>query len=86
MPPGSPPATTDADVAGLLLYEPSGLSLVPPYRRGRIPVIFIHGLWSSPRSWSPMDEAMQADPALGDRYQFQAFGYALEEFGDPIVS
>src|SRR5205823_2804171 len=46
VPPGPPPATTDADVAGLLRDEPTGLSLLRPYRRGRIPVIFIHGLWS----------------------------------------
>src|SRR5712675_779295 len=38
VPPGPPPATTDADVAGLLRYEPTGLSLLRPYRRGRIPV------------------------------------------------
>ena len=81
MPPGPPPATTDADVAGLHRYEPTGLSILRPYRRGRIPVIFIHGLWSSPWSWSPMVEALEADPALRDRYQFWAFGYST---GDPI--
>jgi pimeloyl-ACP methyl ester carboxylesterase len=81
VPPGPAPARTDADVAGLLRYEPTGLSLLSPYRRGRIPVILIHGLWSSPWSWSPMVEALEADPALRDRYQFWTFGYST---GDPI--
>ena len=81
MPPGPPPATPDADVARLFRYEPTGLSLLRPYRRGRVPVVFVHGLWSSPWSWAPMVEALEADPALRDRYQFWTFGYST---GDPI--
>ena len=72
----------DADVAGLLRYEPTGLSLLQPYRRGRAPVVFVHGLWSSPWSWSPMVEALEDDPVLRDRYQFWTFGYST---GDPIL-
>ena len=82
MPPGPSAATTDADLAGLHRYEPTGLSILRPYRRGRIPVVFVHGLWSGPWSWSPMVEALEADPALRDRYQFWAFGYST---GDPIL-
>ena len=81
-PQGPPAAMPDADVAGLLRYEPTGLSLLQPYRRGRVPVVFVHGLWSSPWSWSPMVEALEADPALRDRYQFWVFGYST---GDPIL-
>src|SRR4051812_37600712 len=77
----SPTVMTDADVAEPIRYEPRGLSLLRPYRRGRVPVIFVHGLWSGPWSWSPMVEALEADPALRDRYQFWTFGYAT---GDPI--
>src|SRR6478672_10458683 len=76
VPPGPPPATTGADVAGLLRYEPTGLSLLRPYRRGRVPVVFVHGLWSGPWSWAPMVEALEADPDLRDRYQFWTFGYS----------
>jgi pimeloyl-ACP methyl ester carboxylesterase len=81
VPPGPTPATNEADVAGLLRYEPTGLSLLQPYRRGRVPVVFVHGLWSSPWSWAPMVKALEADPALRDRYQFWTFGYST---GDPI--
>ena len=47
----------------------------------RIPVVFIHGLWSSPWSWHAMIGELEADPSLGDRYQFWTFGYST---GDPI--
>jgi len=70
------------DVARLFRYEPTGLSLLQPYRRGQIPVVFVHGLWSNPWSWSPMVEVLEADVELRDRYQFWTFGYST---GDPIV-
>jgi pimeloyl-ACP methyl ester carboxylesterase len=80
-PPGPSTAKQDTDVAGLFRYEPTGLSLLQPYRRGRIPVVFVHGLWSNPWSWSPMVKALEADAGLRDRYQFWTFGYST---GDPI--
>jgi pimeloyl-ACP methyl ester carboxylesterase len=80
-PSGPPAAMSDAAVTGPLRYKPTGLSLLRPYRRGRVPVIFIHGLWSGSWSWSPMIEALGDDPALRDRYQFWTFGYTT---GDPI--
>jgi pimeloyl-ACP methyl ester carboxylesterase len=69
------------DVAGLFCYESTGISLLQPYQRGQIPVVFVHGLWSSPWSWSPMVEALEADRELANRYQFWTFGYST---GDPI--
>ena len=44
--------------------QPAGLALARPYSRGKIPVILIHGLGSSPKSWAPMIEALEADPSL----------------------
>jgi pimeloyl-ACP methyl ester carboxylesterase len=79
--PGPAPARADADVAGLFRFEPTGLSLVRPYRRGRMPVVLIHGLWSNPWSWARMIEDLEADAALRDRYQFWTFGYST---GDPL--
>ena len=73
---------TAARVAGTSFRcELTGLSFLRPYRRGRIPVILVHGLWSGPWSWSSMIEALEADPAIRDRYQFWTFGYST---GDPI--
>jgi pimeloyl-ACP methyl ester carboxylesterase len=65
----------------LLRYEPTGLSLVSPYARGKIPVLFIHGLWATPCSWHPMIAALEEDPAIKEKYQFWTFGYST---GDPI--
>ena len=58
-----------------------GFRLLRPYERGKVPVVFVHGLWSNPCSWSRMIEALEADPALRDRYQFWTFGYST---GDPL--
>ena len=61
--------------------EPTGLSPVRPYVRGKTPVVFVHGLWASPSCWRPMIEALAADPAIDGRFQFWTFGYAT---GNPI--
>jgi pimeloyl-ACP methyl ester carboxylesterase len=75
------PAKPVAAIADLLRYEPTGLSLLRPYTRGTIPVVFIHGLWSNPWSWDRMIAELETDPSLADRYQFWTFGYST---GDPI--
>ena len=75
------PAKADADFAGLFRFEPTGLSLLRPYRRGSIPVVMIHGLWSNPWSWARMIEDLEADAALRNRYQLWTYGYST---GDPL--
>ncbi len=80
-PSGRSPSRVNLDVVGLFRFEPTGLSLLQPYHRGKTPVVFIHGLWASPWSWSRMIETLEADPALRDRYQFWTFGYST---GDPL--
>lgn len=75
------PARADTDVACLFRFEPTGLCLLRPYKHGKIPVVFVHGLWANPWSWSRMIESLEADAALCDRYQFWTFGYST---GDPI--
>jgi pimeloyl-ACP methyl ester carboxylesterase len=52
------------------LSEKTGIYLIHPYRPGKIPVLFIHGLVSSPGMWVPMFNELRADPVLRDRYQF----------------
>jgi pimeloyl-ACP methyl ester carboxylesterase len=74
-------ARADRDVVALFRFEPTGLSLLRPYRRGKAPVVFVHGLWANPWSWSRMIASLEADAALCDRYQFWTFGYST---GDPI--
>jgi pimeloyl-ACP methyl ester carboxylesterase len=65
----------------LLRYEPTGLSLASPFARGKIPVVFIHGLWSTPASWHRMIASLEGDAGIREKYQFWTFGYST---GDPI--
>ena len=78
---GRSSSRADTDVVSLFRFEPTGLSLLRPYQRGKTPVVFVHGLWANPWSWSRMIESLEADTALRDRYQFWTFGYST---GDPI--
>ena len=66
---------------GSVGYEPVGLSVRHGYARGKVPVVFIHGMWATPRSWDAMIAALEADPGLNDAYQFWTFGYST---GDAI--
>ncbi len=58
-----------------------GLSLLQPYRPGKIPVVLAHGLLASPVVWAETLNELSNDPTLADRYQFWFFLYAS---GEPI--
>jgi hypothetical protein len=47
-----------------------------PYRRGQIPVVFIHGTGSSAGRWANLINDLQSDPVLREGYQFWSFSYA----------
>ena len=51
------------------------LILLEPYQRGKIPVVFVHGLLSDPLTWVDLYDTIRVDPELQDRYQFWAFQY-----------
>ncbi len=42
----------------------AGVYALDPYQPGKIPVVLIHGVWSSPKVWAPMLATLRADPAL----------------------
>lgn len=52
-----------------------GIYLTQPFDPHKIPVVFIHGLWSSPVTWMEMLNDLQAQPAIRDRYQFWFYFY-----------
>ena len=54
---------------------PSDVYLMQPYRPGCIPVVFVHGTFSSPIWWAEMVNALAADPLLSRRCQFWYFIY-----------
>ena len=61
----------------------AGLYMLEPYRPGKIPVVLIHGVWSSPRAWIQALNELRGDPAIRDRYQFWLFLYPT---GNPVTA
>ncbi len=53
----------------------SGIYLVEPYQPGKIPILFVHGLLSSPETWAPLYNDLLADPRIRERYQFWFYLY-----------
>lgn len=45
------------------------------YDPERIPVIFVHGLDSTPATWTPLINAMRDDPEIRKHYQIWVFSY-----------
>lgn len=59
-----------------------GLHMLHPYERGKIPVVMIHGLGSSPMAWGRVVNELRGDPALRSRYQFWMYMYPT---GNPFM-
>jgi pimeloyl-ACP methyl ester carboxylesterase len=59
------------------------LILHQPYDPDRIPVVFVHGTFSSPVTWAEMANSITADPILRRRYQIWSYVYGS---GNPILS
>ncbi len=53
----------------------SGLYMLEPYQPGKIPVLMVHGLWSSPLTWMQMFNDLRSDPNIRSRYQFWFYLY-----------
>ena len=64
---------------GLLRPGPAagraGLMLIRPYEPGKIPVVMVHGLASSPLAWVAMVNDLLRDPRIQERYQFMLYMY-----------
>ena len=52
-----------------------GLYMVQPYEPGKIPVLFIHGMWSSPMTWMEMFNDLRSSPDIRQHYQFWFYLY-----------
>jgi hypothetical protein len=64
------------------MMEKTGLYFLEPYDPSRIPVVFVHGLMSSPFTWIKTINGLQQDPEVRKHYQPWVFGYAT---GNPIL-
>jgi pimeloyl-ACP methyl ester carboxylesterase len=56
--------------------------MLDPYQPGKIPVVFVHGLASSPLAWTNALNDLRADPEMRKRYQFWMFFYST---GNSII-
>ena len=54
---------------------PAGLLLIRPYEPGKIPVVMVHGLASSPLAWVAMVNDLLLDPRIQDHFQFMLSMY-----------
>jgi pimeloyl-ACP methyl ester carboxylesterase len=60
----------------------AGLLMAAPYDPKKIPVVFVHGLLSSPFAWRNLVNSLMLDPEIRRHYQFWVFSYAT---GNPIA-
>ncbi|HYW79442.1 MAG TPA: alpha/beta hydrolase [Thermoguttaceae bacterium] len=52
-----------------------GLYMIQPYEPGKIPVLLVHGLWSSPMTWMEMFNDLRSSREIRERYQFWFYLY-----------
>lgn len=71
--------TQFVNLSGLIKYEKfsehMGLFRISAFDPEKIPIVFIHGLKSTPNTWNNTLNEMMADPVVRDRYEFWTFGY-----------
>jgi pimeloyl-ACP methyl ester carboxylesterase len=60
----------------------TGLYFLQPYDPDRIPVVFVHGLISTPFAWVQTINGLLADPEIRKHYQFWVFAYPT---GNPVL-
>ncbi len=62
--------------------EIAGLYMLEPFDPDRVPVVFIHGLRSSPMVWREMVNDLKGDPEIRAHYQFWFYLYPT---GNPFA-
>ncbi len=58
-----------------LAPELYGMYMLEPYNPAKIPVVMVHGLWSSPITWVQMFNDLRANPDIHANYQFWFYSY-----------
>ena len=59
--------------------EARGLYMLDPYDPDKIPVVMVHGVWSSLITWMEMFNDLRGSPEIRDRYQFWFYLYPTGE-------
>lgn len=69
----------ELSTAGLLFPDAAkdlqGLYMLEPYQPDKIPVVMVHGLWSSPVTWMEMFNDLRSLPEIRRHYQFWFYLY-----------
>ncbi len=81
------PVMTDTNLITTMLNpdkqeEITGLYLLEPYNPEKIPVVFVHGLMSSPETWIRMINFLRHYPYVRKNYQFWFYKYSS---GNPVL-
>lgn len=77
----SQPSLDDTNLSTLGLLKPEkienrqGLYMLEPFQEDKIPVVMVHGLWSSPVTWMEMFNDLRSDPLVREHYQFWFYLY-----------
>ncbi len=77
----SQPEMDDSKISTLGFLQPekikklTGLYMLEPFRADKIPVVMVHGLWSSPATWMEMFNDLRSDPVMRANYQFWFYLY-----------
>lgn len=73
------PSVRKLDTLGLVHVDKArkfaGLYMVQPYHPDKIPVLMIHGLYSSPMTWLEAFNDLRSNPEFRERYQFWFYLY-----------
>jgi pimeloyl-ACP methyl ester carboxylesterase len=57
------------------------LVALEPHRKGRMPIVLVHGTASSPARWADLINDLLEDPRIRENFEFWAFSYSS---GNPI--
>ena len=56
-------------------YIKTSIFYMQPYEPDKIPLVLVHGTFSSPVAWAEMVNTLRADPVINQRYQIWNFFY-----------
>lgn len=75
------PQFRDSELSTIGLLRPGeakklqGLYMLEPFDSTKMPVVMVHGLWSSPITWMEMYNDLRSDPLVRQNYQFWFYLY-----------
>jgi triacylglycerol esterase/lipase EstA (alpha/beta hydrolase family) len=72
----------EAMIDSSVINKSQGLSMLTPYDKNKIPIVFIHGVLSQPRTWVQAINTLLMNNKIRTNYQFWLFAYPTS---NPVV-